>query len=51
MYDPIVVSAEEVVNKSLLKYLENIGLTKVLLRLGQKAILFLTCNKLSGHAS
>jgi len=35
MYDPIVISAEGVVTKSLLKYLENICLTKIIVRLGQ----------------
>jgi len=35
MYDPIVISAEGVVLKSLLKYLETVGLTKIILRLGQ----------------
>jgi len=36
MYDPVVISEEGVITKSLLKYLENIGLTKIILRLGQK---------------
>jgi hypothetical protein len=36
MYDPIVISAEGVVTKGLLIYLDNIGLTKIVLRLGAK---------------
>jgi hypothetical protein len=41
---PSVISAEGVVSKNLLKYLENIGLTKNILRMGQKAVPLQTCH-------
>ena len=40
---PSVISAEGVISKNFLKYLENIGLTKNILRVGQKAIPLRTC--------
>jgi len=39
----LVISVEEVVSKNFLNYLEKIGLTKNVLRVGQKAILLQTC--------
>ena len=41
---PVVISAERGVTKHFLKYLENIDLTKNVLRVGQKAVLFQTCH-------
>ena len=40
---PLVISVEEVVSDNFLNYLENVGLTKNVLRVGQKAILLQTC--------
>jgi hypothetical protein len=50
---PTVISAEGVATKSFLKYLQNIGLTKNILRVAQKAVLLPTCHtvlKFLGHA-
>jgi len=41
---PSVISAEGVVSKNFLKHLENIGLTKNILRVGQKAVPLRTCH-------
>jgi hypothetical protein len=50
---PSVISVEGVITKNLIKYLENIALTKNTLRVGQKAVLLHTCHikrKFLGHA-
>ena len=47
-----VISGEGVVTKNSLKYLENTGLTKHILRVRQKAVLLQTCHiarKFLGH--
>ena len=41
---PTVIWAEGVATKSFLKYLQNIGLTKNILRVAQKAVLLQTCH-------
>jgi hypothetical protein len=49
---PLVVSAEGMITKSFLKYIENTGLTKSVLRVGQEAVLLQTCHtvgKFLGH--
>jgi len=38
----LVISVEGLVIINFLKYLENIGLTKNILRVGQKAVLYIT---------
>jgi hypothetical protein len=50
---PLVISVRGVVTKNFLNYLENIGLTKNILRVGQKTILLQMCQvvyKFLGHA-
>jgi hypothetical protein len=50
---PSVISVEGVVTKNFIKYLENIALTKNILRVGHKAVLLHTCHikrKFLGHA-
>jgi hypothetical protein len=50
---PLVISAKGVVTKNFLKYLENVRLTKYVLRVEQKALLLQTCrivSKFIGHA-
>jgi hypothetical protein len=45
---PLEISAERVVTKNVLKYLERTGLTKTsLIRVGQKAVLLQTCHIVS----
>ena len=39
---PLVISAEGVVTRNFLKYLENTGLTETILRVGQNAALLQT---------
>ena len=49
---PLVISAEEMVTRNFLKYLENMGLTKNILRVEQKAVQLQTCHivcKFLGH--
>ena len=49
----LVISWEGVVTKNSLKYLENVELTKHILRVGQKAVQLQTCHivrKFLGHA-
>jgi len=41
---PLVISAEGVVTRNFLKYLENTRLTKNILRVGQNAALLQTCH-------
>jgi hypothetical protein len=43
---PLVISLEGVVTRNFLKYLKNIGLTKNILRVGQKAVLLQMCHSL-----
>jgi hypothetical protein len=50
---PLVISVEGGVTKNFLKYLKNIGLTKNILRVRQKAVLLQMCHimcKFLGHA-
>jgi hypothetical protein len=49
----LVISVEGVVTRSFLKYIENTGLTKISLKVWQKAVLLQTCHtvrKFLGHA-
>jgi len=43
---PLVISAEGLVTVNFLKYLENIGLTKNILRVGQKAVVLQMCHSM-----
>jgi len=50
---PLVISTEGMITRHFLKYLENMGLTKNVLRVGQKAVPLQTCNivqKFLGYA-